>query len=182
MTTLLIKLSLTPKTRVLFVKILTAKKLIKANKDFHKRNYTIKIWDAYRPVSVQWSLYHATPKNLKQYAPAPYKNSQHSKGIAVDITLVDNEGNEMKMPTGFDNFTEKAHSDYTNLPAQIKENRSYLRKEMEKQGFEVYSLEWWHFYLPEKRKLSISTVNLDEFIQKENEYYLNYLKSYFKDK
>lgn len=154
----------------------TAKQLVKANRTFHKRGYTIKVWDAYRPVSVQWSLYYATPENLKPYAPAPSKNSQHSKGIAADITLVDQNGKEMKMPTGFDDFTKKAHADFPNLPNEVLQNRAYLRKGMEAQGFTVYRLEWWHFYLPQKTSLSISNVSLDDFAQKEKEFYTNYLK------
>lgn len=156
----------------------TAKRLVAANNYFHKKDYTIKIWDGYRPVSVQWSLYKAAPDNLKQYAPAPSRYSEHAKGIAADITLVDKSGNEMKMPTGFDDFTETAHADYSNLPQEIKDNRSYLRKGMEQQKFAVYSLEWWHFHLPEKSELEISDVGLEEFIEKENEFYQSYLNKY----
>ncbi|WP_088187160.1 M15 family metallopeptidase [Desulfosporosinus sp. FKA] len=156
----------------------TAKKLAKANEYFHKQGYTIKIWDAYRPVSVQWSLYNATPQNLKQYAPAPSKYSQHSKGIAVDLTLVDKDGNEIAMPTGFDNFTERAHIDYDNLPKQVLQNRTYLCKGMEQQGFNVNTLEWWHYFLSDKSNLEKSDVSLDEFAQKEKEFYINYLKNY----
>lgn len=156
----------------------TAKRLVKANRYFQAQGDTIKIWDAYRPVSVQWSLYHATPANLKQYAPAPSKNSQHSKGIAADITLVDKSGKELPMPTGFDNFTDKAHADYPDLPKEALANRAFLRKGMEQQGFTVYSLEWWHFYLPEKTGLSISDVSLDEFAQKERAFYDDYLKKH----
>jgi zinc D-Ala-D-Ala dipeptidase len=157
----------------------SAKKLIKANEYFHKRGYSIKIWDGYRPVSVQWSLYYAAPANLKQYAPAPSKYSQHSKGIAADITLVDKNGNEMEMPTKFDSFSEKAHADYSNLPKQVIENRNYLIKGMEQQGFVVNSLEWWHYYLPGKTSLQISKVDLDEFVEKRNEFYQTTIQNFY---
>lgn len=156
----------------------TAKKLVSANAYFRKMGYTIKIWDAYRPESVQWSLYRATPANLKQYAPAPSKNSQHSKGIAADITLVDKNGKEIDMPTGFDNFTEKAHSGYSNLPQNEINNRKLLKTGMTAQSFAQSTLEWWHFYMPSKTSLSISKVELEDFIHKQNEFYQNYISEH----
>jgi D-alanyl-D-alanine dipeptidase len=159
----------------------TAKKLIAANKYFEKQGYSIKIWDGYRPESVQWSLYYAAPKNLKQYVPAPSKNSQHSKGIAADITLVDKNGKEMAMLTGFDSFSDAAHADYNNLPKQIIENRNFLIAGMEQQGFVVNSLEWWHYYMPDKTNLQISKVSLDEFAEKQNEFYQTNIQKYYSD-
>lgn len=160
----------------------TAKKLVKANQIFHSKGYYIKIWDAYRPVSVQWSLYKAAPANLKKYAPAPSKYSQHSKGIAADITLTDKNGKEIPMPTKFDDFTERAHPDYNNLPKNIISNRNYLRSVMEGQGFEVYSIEWWHYYLPQRNSLSISTVTLDDFAEKRDAFYIKNIQNYISGK
>ena len=157
----------------------TAKMLLKANQYFNEQGFTIKIWDAYRPVSVQWSLYNATPDNLKSYAPAPSPYSQHSKGIATDITLVDNKGKEILMPTNFDSFDEKAHPDYANLPKQVIDNRNHLISGMQKQGFIVDNLEWWHFYNPSKTILPISEVTLDGFVEKRNEFYQKCIGNYF---
>ncbi|EPR11875.1 M15 family metallopeptidase [Ruminiclostridium papyrosolvens] len=85
----------------------TLDKLIKANNLVMKQGYKIKIWDAYRPLSVQKIMCDATPD--KKYVANPYgTGSKHNRGAAVDVTLVDSNGKELKMPTGFDNFTEKA--------------------------------------------------------------------------
>ncbi|HEX3027024.1 MAG TPA: M15 family metallopeptidase [Clostridia bacterium] len=160
---------------ICLLEAVTARRLCQANAYFKQKGRRIKIWDGYRPVSVQWSLYYATPANLKQYAPAPSKYSQHSKGIAADITLTDKNGIELPMPTGFDNFTAKAHSDYSGLSSRIIANRSDLKTGMTKQGFAQSKLEWWHFYSPDKTGLSISKVELNDFSQRENDFYQNYL-------
>lgn len=153
-----------------------AKALVKANNSFKKDGCFIKVWDAYRPVDVQWALYYAAPSNLKAYVPAPSKFSQHPKGIAADITLVDKYQNDMPMPTDFDSFSNKAHIDYNNLPENIIHNRKYLMSGMKQAGFSVNKLEWWHYYLPDKAYLPISKVTFDEFIKKRNEYYLQIIK------
>jgi zinc D-Ala-D-Ala dipeptidase len=156
----------------------TAQKLVAANRFFQVEGYTIKIWDGYRPVAVQWSLYHATPDYLKAYVPAPSKYSQHAKGIAVDITLVDENLQEINMPTGFDDFSEKAHSRYSNLSQSVLTHRDDLIAGMQAHGFMVSELEWWHFYNPEKSSLSISAVELDEFIHARNHFYLDIIQNH----
>lgn len=164
------------KTALCLLQADTAKALARADDAFRKQGRTLKIWDAYRPVAVQWELYRDTPANLKQYAPAPSKNSQHCKGIAADVTLVDRSGRELAMPTGFDSFSEKAHADYPDLPANVLANRALLRAGMEKQGFAVYSYEWWHFYLPSETGLSISDVSFEAFIAARDAFYQSALK------
>ncbi len=155
-----------------------AKNLVLANKYFSNKGMHIKIWDAYRPESVQWSLFNSVPESKKKYAPAPSKYSQHCKGIAADITLVDSNGNEIPMPTGFDDFTDKAHADYKNLTAEVKQNRDFLINSMRKFGFEVNNLEWWHFYIPNTTDMLISEVTFDDFVKNRNEFYLETLKKY----
>ena len=155
-----------------------AKNLVLANKYFSNKGTHIKIWDAYRPESVQWSLFNSVPESKKKYAPAPSKYSQHCKGIAADITLVDSNGNEIPMPTGFDDFTDKAHADYKNLTAEVKQNRDFLINSMRKFGFEVNNLEWWHFYIPNTTDMPISEVTFDDFVKNRNAFYLETLKKY----
>jgi D-alanyl-D-alanine dipeptidase len=163
-------------TPLCLMEVDAAKALVKASNSFRKDGYFIKIWDAYRPEKVQWSLYYATPSNFKKYVPPPSKFSQHSKGIAADITLVDKYQEDIPMPTGFDNFTVKAHIDYNNLPKDIIDNRGYLISEMKKAGFSVNKLEWWHYYFPDKSNLNISNVTFDEFIEQRSKYYLQVIK------
>jgi len=54
-------------------------------------------------------------------------------------------GEEIQMPTSFDDFTEVAHPDYMDLPENVLENRNFLITTMQKHGFKVYPYEWWHF-------------------------------------
>ncbi len=154
------------------LEIETAYKLLRACEKFRVDGYALKIWDGYRPVEVQWSLHNATPDHLKQYVPAPSKYSQHAKGIAVDITLVNQNLQEIPMPTGFDDFSEKAHADFSDLSQNVLENRSYLIDTMNSVGFTVSNLEWWHFWNPEKSSLAVSDVDLSDFIEARNQFYL----------
>lgn len=153
-----------------------ANQLVKANKYFKDKSYTIKIWDGYRTVEAAWELYNATPDDLKQYAPPPGDYSQHIKGIAIDVTLVDYMKNEIDMPTKFDDFSIKAHSDYNMLSEQVISNRELLINGMERFDFKVFSLEWWHYCLTSKESLKISKVTFEDFIENRNNYYLQILK------
>lgn len=116
----------------------TADKLKLAADELEKEGFRLKIWDAYRVPRTQfkmWNLVHDS-----RYIANPYKGySNHSRGSAVDLTLVDAAGNEVKMPTGFDNFTPAA--------AQVNENDNakYLKQTMMKYGFKPLATEWWHF-------------------------------------
>jgi D-alanyl-D-alanine dipeptidase len=121
----------------------TAKKLARVQKELEQMGLGLKIYDGYRPFRItqkMWDLIHD-----ERYVADPKKGSKHNRGTAVDLTIIDRNGNEIPMPTGYDDFTEKAHSDYKNLPAEQIKNRALLRYLMEKQGFEVLSTEWWHF-------------------------------------
>jgi hypothetical protein len=71
--------------------------------------------------------------------------SNHSRGFAVDLTLVDGDGNELLMPTGFDDFSLGADRDYSDCDSQAAGNARYLEAVMEKHGFSGYWGEWWHY-------------------------------------
>lgn len=128
-----------------YTRVKTAKALIKANKDFLKTGTKIKFFDCYRPNSVQYKMWEIVPNS--QYVANPVKGSIHNKGGAVDITLVDLEGNELDMGTDFDFFGKRAYHDNTNLPEEILGNRKLLKETMEKHGFWSIRTEWWHYNL-----------------------------------
>lgn len=128
----------------------TGERLVKAQEIFKQDGYRIKLWDGYRPLSAQHVLWKACPDPryvIKPNDPPPTSDfrPRHNNGMAVDITLVDRNGNELKMPTGFDDFSEKAAPDYSDLPDEVRQNRDYLIEVMESLGFRVASTEWWHF-------------------------------------
>ena len=128
----------------------------------NKSGYSLKIYDAYRPQRsvnhfINWSKNPSDTINKSYYYPNLLKSnlfklgyiaskSSHSRGSTVDITLVDMEtGEELPMPTAYDNFTEKAHPNFEDLPANLIANRDYLIETMQQFGFKVYPTEWWHF-------------------------------------
>src|SRR5262249_54608669 len=69
--------------------------------------YRLKIFDAFRPSEAQWVLWKRFPQ--PGFFVAPRKGSPHSRGAAIDLTLVDMRGTELDMGSGFDNLTERAH-------------------------------------------------------------------------
>lgn len=140
----------------------TLDKLIKANSIVKKQGYKIKIWDAYRPLSVQKIMWAATPN--KNYVANPYRSgSKHNRGSAVDVTLVDKTGKELKMPTGFDDFTPKASPNYSGITAEQKKNLSILTNAMTAAGFRQISTEWWHFDDTDYPNYRIQDIPLSSF-------------------
>jgi zinc D-Ala-D-Ala dipeptidase len=135
----------------------TAEKLSHVQQELEKQNLGLKVFDGYRPRSVQYIFWRLVPD--ERYVAHPQKGSRHNRGTAVDVTLVDKQGKELFMPTEFDDFTQKAHRNYTKLaPEQIK-NRTLLEQVMTKHGFVGLSTEWWHFNdlsHPEAELLDIS--------------------------
>lgn len=123
----------------------TVKKLIEAQELLGEYGYGLKIWDAFRPVKAQFALWEVCPD--PRYVANPEKGySSHSRGNTVDITLVDGSGNELTMPTGFDDFTELADRDYSDVQDEkAAENAKLLEDVMISCGFNAYFGEWWHF-------------------------------------
>lgn len=105
--------------------------------------FTFCLWDCYRPASAQKKLWAAKPD--PRYVAPPKKGSRHSRGMAVDLTPCDFNGTPLKMPTDFDNFTQRAHMDYPKLPKAVLKNRETFKKIMTDAGFTYTRTEWWHF-------------------------------------
>jgi len=108
-----------------------------------KYNLRLKVYDGYRPLSVQKKMWAIMPD--ERYVANPAKGSRHNRGCAVDLTLVDSLGNELDMGTPYDDFTEKSHIDYKNLPPEVLRNRRILQEAMTKFNFILMRTEWWHF-------------------------------------
>jgi D-alanyl-D-alanine dipeptidase len=120
-----------------------ARKLAKAQMELQKQQLGLKVWDCYRPLSVQKLFWSLVPD--PRYVADPAKGSRHNRGTAVDVTLVDSQGNELPMPTRFDDFSSRASRDNMDLPIQILKNREALENAMKKAGFLPLPSEWWHF-------------------------------------
>lgn len=122
----------------------TVKKLAAVSEDLAQLGLSLKIWDGFRPVSAQFQLWEVCPDPA--FVADPRKgHSSHSRGNTVDLTLVDESGNELEMPTGFDDFSAKADRDYSDCSEAAAAHAELLEILMEKHGFQGYSAEWWHF-------------------------------------
>ena len=105
----------------------------------------IKIFDAYRPVYVQQKLWDYLP-NPDFIAP-PKKGSPHSRGVAIDITLVDKNDKELDMGTDFDEFSKLSYHGNNNISAEAYRNRLTLLGIMTDAGWDFFRNEWWHYQL-----------------------------------
>ncbi len=109
-----------------------------------KEGLGLKIYDGYRPLSVQQKMWDLIRD--ERYVSNPAVNrGRHTRGTTVDVTLVDKMGNELEMPSAFDDFTEAAHRDSKTMTPGQRANMLKLQAVMAKHGFEPYSFEWWHF-------------------------------------
>lgn len=122
----------------------TVKKLIEVQAALAEYDLYLKVWDAYRPVSAQYTLWEVYPDST--YVANPNTGvSSHSRGSAVDVTLVDARGIEVEMPTGFDDFSTLADRDYSDCTDDAAANAQLLQDVMEDAGMTGYWGEWWHF-------------------------------------
>ncbi len=117
--------------------------LVKVQADLKRLDLELVIYDCYRPLSVQRKMWQVMPD--ENFVANPEKGSRHNRGAAVDVGLFDNYGKPVPMPTAYDDFTEKAHHNYIDLPAGVLVSRQNLRTMMEKHGFAALPSEWWHY-------------------------------------
>ena len=97
------------------------------------QGYTIKIFDTFRPNPI--------------YVADPQKGSNHTRGVAIDLTLVDKTtGHELDMGTPFDDFTDDSHHSAVLAP-EVARNRYVLLGIMMSAGWDFYNNEWWHYQL-----------------------------------
>ncbi len=122
----------------------TVKKLAAAQEALKQQGYRIMIWDAFRPVSAQFVLWDVVPD--PRYVADPRTGySSHSRGNTIDLTIVTLSGDEVEMPTGFDDFSYLADRDYSDCSDIAASHAIMLEDIMMDAGFEPYSGEWWHF-------------------------------------
>jgi zinc D-Ala-D-Ala dipeptidase len=129
-------------------KLSSAQKLLKSKHP----GYSILIMDAARPRSVSRLMYKKMKgTKFEKFVANPEKGSMHNYGVAVDVTIVDENGKEIDM--GFTPFYKNdllIYLGYARLKAfglskLQKENQELLKQVMIKAGFFPLSYEWWHF-------------------------------------
>jgi len=123
-----------------------AEALVRAHRALAREGYGLLIHDAYRPWYVTWMFYEATPDSQRTFVANPATGSRHNRGAAVDLTLYDlASGRAVRMPSGYDEFTDRAYADYAGGTVTERARRELLRRVMEAEGFTVNPTEWWHF-------------------------------------
>ncbi len=131
-------------TNTTFLRQPVADALQKVQEVLKKEGLGLKIFDAYRPYSIS-KLFWDLVKD-ERYVANPARGSNHNRGTAIDLTLVDlRSGNELDMGTGFDNFSDTAHHDFEYLPLPVLYNREKLKTIMSEFGFAPLTSEWWHY-------------------------------------
>jgi D-alanyl-D-alanine dipeptidase len=114
----------------------------------------IKIFDAFRPSEAQWALWNFRPD--PDFLADPRRGSPHSRGVAVDLTLVDAAtGVELDMGTEFDAFTPLSYHGATEVSAAAQRNRHMLLGLMSAAGWDFYMREWWHYQLFDSKRYPV---------------------------
>ncbi|MEM8583876.1 MAG: D-alanyl-D-alanine dipeptidase [Bacteroidota bacterium] len=121
-----------------------AQALLAVQQSLAEQGLGLKMYDCYRPAPYQQRLWDKVPD--PRYVANPARGSVHSRGAAVDLTLVDLQTQEeLDMGTDYDFFGPTAHSAASNLPAEVLKNRQILQAAMRAHGFLTIRTEWWHF-------------------------------------
>ncbi|MFA5675661.1 MAG: M15 family metallopeptidase [Christensenellales bacterium] len=121
----------------------TAEKLKNAQDIFAKDGYGIIIYDAYRPHSVTVAMFEKY--NNPTYVARPKFGSDHNRGAAVDISLLDKNGNTVEMPSPVHTFSSVSHRNSGKMSRKARANMNYMAKVMRSCGFTTINSEWWHF-------------------------------------
>jgi D-alanyl-D-alanine dipeptidase len=121
----------------------------KAVKFAEAMGYKVKVFDAYRPTEAQEALWAHTPD--PDFLAPPWSGSAHSRGVAIDLTLLDANGNELDMGTEFDAFTPLSFHSNIEVSADAQRNRRILLGIMTAAGWDFYDHEWWHYQLHNPR-------------------------------
>ncbi len=144
----------------------TALKVDTVQKELEKMNLGLKVWDCYRPLGVQQTFWAILPD--ERYVANPKKGSRHNRACAVDVTLVDSQGKELQMPTGFDDFSPRAHHAYRQVSATAVANRALLKRLMEKAGFVPLEDEWWHYDDDQCMQFDLIDIPFQEILKHQN--------------
>ncbi len=127
-----------------------AERLVRVQQRLRAERLGLLAWDCYRPFSVQQRLWTLVPDARYVAEPVvrdgkPVAGSKHNRGAAVDVTLVDAGGKPLEMPSGFDDFSERAHRGFVGASPAARRNAARLEEAMVAGGFAPLPTEWWHF-------------------------------------
>ena len=138
----------------------TADRLHRVQMSLQIRKLGLKVFDGYRPHSVQKKFWALLPD--PRFFADPAVGSKHNRGAAVDLTLIDSHGNELLMPSGFDEMTERAPHSYQGGPIEALRNRDILKEAMIREGFLPCLTEWWHYDDPDWASYPILDIPIEQ--------------------
>ncbi len=140
-----------------------AEALARVNQALRKDGYGLVVFDGYRPWAVTKIFWDVTPEDKKIFVADPSKGSRHNRGCAVDLTLFDlKSGAPVKMPSEYDEMTERAHINYECATPEAKRLRELLRAAMTAEGFAVYEPEWWHYDYKDWKEYPILNIKFSD--------------------
>ncbi len=151
-----------PKPRA-FLQKPAAEALMRAHARLAKEGYGLLIYDCYRPWYITWVLWHATPDHQKIFLLDPNLGSRHNRGCAVDLGMYNIKTKKpVDFPSGFDEMTTRAFSDYPGGTKEQNRHRKILRTAMEAENFKVHPKEWWHFDYKDWMLYGIQNIQFDD--------------------
>jgi D-alanyl-D-alanine dipeptidase len=154
-----------PEARV-FLQRPAAEAVVRVNRALQAQGYGLLLFDGYRPWYVTWMFWEATPAEKQNFVADPATGSRHNRGCAIDLTLFDRKsGLEVPMPSGYDEFSERAHPNYAGGTAEQRAARDLLRTAMEAEGFTVNDDEWWHYDCRDWQKYRIGNAYFKDLAQ-----------------
>lgn len=137
-----------------------ARRVAAVHKALRAVGYGLKLWDCYRPVSVQKKFWELVPDERYVARPVfrrgkPIAGSKHNRGAAVDLTLITADGADLELPTEYDDFSPRAHRG-SRASKTARRHSDILERAMVAEGFEPLATEWWHFDGPNWRRYPLS--------------------------
>jgi D-alanyl-D-alanine dipeptidase len=142
-----------------------AEALVRANRALKAKGYGVLVYDGYRPWSVTKIFWDSVTDKEREieFVANPKKGSRHNRGCAVDLSLFDlATGREVEMPSGYDEFTERAFPTYAGGTREARARRDLLKAAMEAEGFTVYPAEWWHFDYQDWKQYRIQDIRFEQ--------------------
>jgi D-alanyl-D-alanine dipeptidase len=137
--------------------------LLRVQRALAPEGYGLLVHDGYRPWYVTKIFWDAMPPEKHIFVADPAEGSRHNRGCAVDLTLYDlRTGRAVRMPSEYDESSERAYPAYAGGTAEQRRLRDLLRRHMEAEGFTVYEFEWWHFDYRDWKHYGIQNVRFED--------------------
>ena len=144
-----------------------AKAVVHVHKKLKKQGLGIVIYDGYRPWTITKLFWDSVAPEFRKFVADPAKGSKHNRGCAVDLGIYDlKTGAAIPMPSGYDEFSDRASPNYSGGTTEERRNRDLLRSLMEAEGFTVNDNEWWHFDYKDWEQYAIYDISFAEAAKK----------------